>query len=463
MDKDNSVCKTVAQSPNNPDNKSPRTRLENQRATSTSSQKTVISTDIITELRKLTKHVTAIEKKMDEKFEKMATLFESTFLKLQEESTTVSKLQGELHNRQKANDFFDTLKNTKRRLFERQAHHYKHCVFNKNKADLFTTFLSAKDNGSHIFIPRKYRLKIGNVKNKEVASIKVKESLQKMENDIDCMREYSDSHQAQALAIEEELAKSVEENSTISTEAKVQIRSLIEDYLSINKQKTVEEWSKKEKFFLTLQNEYFEKLSNKKTPQPTQDVDEELVELLMALGDETEPESQPETVPPKTVSVPQKTKENIKKSLPAKKVNNKTKRQVVTNNQAPSSNRQNPLHNPKPSFRQPPVERRHNFEEAPKRYNEYPSRYEGHTTYSDVVRPPMFETDCQYPARQLPQNRFVAAPQHYQPQENHYKPTPQYRHPQYERDYNSAPSYEKSVTKEQQSFLVELLTKTLLR
>ena len=144
------------------------------------------------------------------------------------------------------------------------------------------------------------------------------------------MREYSDSHQAQALAIEEELAKSVEENSTISAEAKVQIRLLIEDYLSINKQKTVEEWLKKEKFFLTLQNEYFEKLSNKKT-QPTQDVDEELklVELLMALGDETEPEPETETVPPKTMAVPPKTKENIKKSQPAKKFIKKTKNRLL--------------------------------------------------------------------------------------------------------------------------------------
>ena len=263
---------------------------------------------------------------MEEKFDNLASLFQSTFQKLQEESSIVSQLQGELHNRQPANDFFNNLKNTKKRLFERQAHHYKHYVLNKNKSDLFTTFLSAKETGNRVFIPRKYRLKLGNVKNKEVASIKFKESMQKMENDINCMKEYSDSHQTQVLAIEEELNKSVRDNIVIPSEIKAQILTLIQDHFNINKQKAVEEWSKKEKFFLTLQTEYFEKLTTKEPSQPNEDADEELVELLMALGDEPEPATEPAIDPPKSKNVKTKSTKQPKPDSKNKKNKQSTKK-----------------------------------------------------------------------------------------------------------------------------------------
>ena len=73
-----------------------------------------------------------------------------------------------------------------------------------------------------------------------------------MQNDIACMRAYATSHQENALNIER-----IDQGSS-TAKVKEIIINHFEDWAQITKDRCMEEWDKKEKFFLKLQTDYLE-------------------------------------------------------------------------------------------------------------------------------------------------------------------------------------------------------------
>ena len=199
---------------------------------------------------------------------------------------------------------------------------YKHYVFNRNKAKLFTTFLEPSDRGKY-FIPRKYREKVSTITNKEVLKTKRKETLQKMRNDIDCMTEYADSHQTKVLEIEQHLNNSACNDDTDPVLA-TQILVLIQGQFDDHKQRSVREWEGKERFFLKLQQEFLEK--EPAAQSSSKEEEDSLVQLLMEIGDE----------PPSNYHEEERTAQ----PKPASKPNPAAKPKQTPNNRKAANNRQ---------------------------------------------------------------------------------------------------------------------------
>ena len=60
--------------------------------------------------------------------------------------------------------------------------------------------------------------------------------------------------------------RKVMDNTSVSSDIKDQVIALIHAHRGLNQQKVIENWSKKETFFLTLQTKYLEKFANKSHP-----------------------------------------------------------------------------------------------------------------------------------------------------------------------------------------------------
>ena len=272
---------------------SPRTRSQRKVTVDTnlSSSMTSERNTIAEELHKIRKALTSYNIRLESqnvRIDELSQLMKDNFSDLKIETNACSKSQAQVQKHQQARDIFSKIKRTQRRPMERFHHFYKHYVLNKCKADLFEQFLGEENNnGGKIFIPRKYRNKESpTVKNDEVLNIKKKESIQKMQNDISCMRAYATSHQDQALAQEKKIRELLETQST-DTEIKTLTMDHFEDWLQDTKNRCSEEWAKKESFFLKLQKQYLEGEISK-TPKPQTEAEEtNLTEMLMELADNT--------------------------------------------------------------------------------------------------------------------------------------------------------------------------------
>ena len=195
-------------------------------------------------------------------------------------------MQADASKRQTTLDCMGKLKREKRRLFERFHHHTKHHIFNKNKAQLFSTFIDTDQQGGKIFIPKKYRQKtMPSITNEEVIKIKQKEALQKMRLDIECMKTYATSHNEQATEFER-LIKSEIDSLEADGETKHATIHLVQDHLENLKRMSAEEWTKKESFFLKLQKEYLENEIEKKPVASTQEEEDKITQFLLELGED---------------------------------------------------------------------------------------------------------------------------------------------------------------------------------
>lgn len=329
----NTVTKTPSNSYTTPNSSNIRvTRLAAKQPPTSS------SSEVIAKLtKKIDKNSLLLDnntKKLDEilviitgmatSIEELKSSQEEALTKVKDDTTTCKTLQKESHLRQKARDVFFNFKRNKRRGFENHSHHYKHYVINRNKAKLFENFLE-NSNGGKCFIPRKYREKVSTIQNTEVLEIKKKESIQKMRNDIECMTEYANTHQAKVLEIESNINNSAYD-SEFDPDLVSQVLALIQSQFDEHKQKSAHEWESKERFFLKLQQEFMEKVPAIQTS--SKEEDESLVNQLVHLADNTQavpPEIKNNEAEPATTGKPKEPNAHSKRKA-AKKPSPKANR-----------------------------------------------------------------------------------------------------------------------------------------